>query len=282
MKHLTYLTSELGRDISDRTVVHEMLQDYEVWRFLKSRGYRFMHFGSSWEPARYNRYADVNFTVYPAEFPMMLYRTTVLDPIGVELNILDHREMQRRAILRKFDELAEVPDIEGPKFVFAHILLPHAPYLFGPQGEMLTEEQVEARTERENYLNQLAFANGKVQRLIDEILSRSDRPPIIILQADEGPFIPFLEEFGGAGTDWRQLSDEAIRTHMRILNAYYLPNTDSENILYPSVTPVNSFRIIFDHYFGTDYGLLEDESYMFEDTLHPYTFINVTDRVKYH
>lgn len=282
MKHLTYLTDELGRDTSDQTVVYEMLQDYEVWRFLKSRGYTFMHFGSSWEPTRYNRYADANFIVYPAEFTMMLYRSTVLDPIGVELNILDDREMQRRATLRKLDELAEVPEVEEPTFAFAHLLLPHAPYVFGRHGEILTEEQVEARTEAENYLNQLIFANGQIKRLVDQILSRSNRPPIIILQADEGPFIPFLKEFGGTGTDWRHLSDEAVRTHMRIFNAYYLPNTDAEEFLYPSITPVNSFRIIFDHYFGTDYGSLPDESYIVEDTLHPYRFINVTDRVKYH
>jgi hypothetical protein len=116
---------------------------------------------------------------------------------------------------------------------------------------------------------------------VDKILAKSDRPPVIVLQSDEGPFIPFLHEFGRAGTDWRELSDPALQTHIRILNAYYLPNADPEQILYPSVTPVNSFRIIFDHYFGTDYGLVEDESYIFEDTLHPYTFINVTDRVSY-
>lgn len=281
MKHLTYLTDELGRETSARTPVYGMLQDYEVWRFLKARGYRFMHFGSSWEPTRYNRYADVNFSVYPAEFSMMLYQTTVLVPIGVELGVLDEREMERQARLRKFDKLADVPDVEGPTFVFAHVLLPHAPYLFGPEGEEVSEEQEESRTEAENYLNQLAFTNAKVRQLVDEILSTSERPPIIILQADEGPFIPFLDEFGGDGTDWTQLSDDAVRTHMRILNAYYLPDTDPGEILYPSVTPVNTFRILFDHYFGTDYGLLPDESYIVEDTLHPYRFINVTDRVAF-
>ena len=281
MTHLTYLTDELGRETSARRPVYGMLQDYQVWRFLKARGYRFMHFGSSWEPTRYNRYADVNFSVYPAEFSMMLYQTTVLEPIGVGLGVFDQREMERRATLRKLDKIADVARAERPTFVFAHVLLPHAPYLFGPEGERVTEEQEEARTEAENYLNQLAFTNGKVRGLVDEILSRPERPPIIILQADEGPFIPFLDEFGGDGTDWRQLSDGAVRTHMRILNAYYLPDADPEEILYPSVTPVNTFRILFDHYFGTDYGLLTDESYIVEDTMHPYAFINVTDRVTY-
>jgi hypothetical protein len=283
MRHLTYLTEELGRDTSDQTVVYQMLQDYEVWRFLKSRGYMFMHFGSWWEPTRYNRYADVNFTSQPAEFLKMLYRTTMLDPIGVKVGVPGRRQTKQRDSLRKFDKLAGVPDVEGPKFVFAHLLLPHEPYLFGPQGEMLTEEQVGARTEAENYLNQLAFVNAKIRWLIDQILSESARPPIIVLQADEGPFAS-LEEFEGSygdTIDWEQLSDEALTSHMRIFSAYYLPDADYEDILYPSVTPVNSFRIIFDRYFGTNYALLEDKSYIFEDLRHPYSFIDVTDKVKY-
>ncbi|MFW6082537.1 MAG: hypothetical protein ACOC8C_00640 [Chloroflexota bacterium] len=281
MTHLTHLTDELGEETSSRKPVYGMLEDYEVWQFLKARGYTFMHFGSSWEPTRYNKYADVNFSVYPAEFTMMLYRTTPLYPMGVELGFFDERAVQRRAILRKFDELATVPDREGPTFVFAHILLPHAPYLFGPEGVEVTSEQEEARTEAENYLNQLIFTNEVVMELVDEILSASESPPIIILQADEGPFIPFLDEFGGDGTDWRPLSDAAVRTHMRILNAYHLPDADPAEMLYPSITPVNTFRILFDHYFGADYGLLPDESYMVEDTLHPYKFMDVTDRVAY-
>lgn len=238
-----------------------------------------MHFGSWWEPTRRNRYADVNFTMYPQEFSWMLYRTTILDPLGVKLDILDPYKMQQRLVLRKFDELTEVPEVDGPKFVFAHILLPHQPFLFGPQGEMLTQEQVEARTETENYSNQLLFVNRQVKRLIDEILSKSDRPPVIVLQSDEGP-VAGLKEFKER-VPLGQMTEETLKAHMRIFSAYCLPGVNYQDTLYPSVTPVNSFRIIFDHYFGTDYGLLEDSSYVFEDLRHPYSFIDVTDVVKY-
>ncbi|MFO7916891.1 MAG: sulfatase-like hydrolase/transferase [Anaerolineae bacterium] len=283
MRHLTYLAHELGREASDQTHVYEMLQDHGVWRFLRAQGYSFVHVGSGWEPTRYNRYADENVAMYPAEFPMMLYRTTVLFPLGARLGIFDPREMRRRAILRKFDALAEIPEKEGPKFVFAHFLLPHDPYVFGPRGEILTQQQVEARTEMENYARQLTFTNQKLSWLIDQILEESERPPIIILQSDEGP-CQSLEEFGGScgdAIDWRQLSDGALRAHMRILNAYHLPGVDADEILYPSITPVNTFRVILDHYFGTDHGLVEDKSYIFENPSRPYTFIEITDRVQY-
>ena len=51
------------------------------------------------------------------------------------------------------------------------------------------------------------------------------------------------------------------RETLPILNAYFLPN-GGEKYLYPDITPVNSFRLILDLYFGTDLGLLEDRSYL--------------------
>ena len=65
---------------------------------------------------------------------------------------------------------------------------------------------------------------------------------------------------------------------MNILNAYYLSAYD-KNELYESVTPVNSFRMIFNHLFDTGYDLLEDRSY-FSDYELPYKFIDVTNALK--
>jgi hypothetical protein len=45
-----------------------------------------------------------------------------------------------------------------------------------------------------------------------------------------------------------------------ILNAYYIPNV-AEDDYYDRITPVNSFRVVFNAHFGTDYEILEDQSY---------------------
>ena len=90
------------------------------------------------------------------------------------------------------------------------------------------------------------------------------------------------EEFnGGVGDnlDWTKLSDKALQTHMGILNAYFLPEVKKDKL--PSfITPVNTFRLIFNRYFGTTLPFLEDKSYIIRDTDHPYVFIDVTDRLK--
>jgi hypothetical protein len=43
---------------------------------------------------------------------------------------------------------------------------------------------------------------------------------------------------------------------------------------------VNSFRLVFNKYFGTTYSMLPDRSYVFRNELEPYNFIDVTDRLK--
>ena len=34
-------------------------------------------------------------------------------------------------------QLHNVPYIPGPKFVFAHLIIPHSPFVFGPDGEYI-------------------------------------------------------------------------------------------------------------------------------------------------
>jgi hypothetical protein len=99
-------------------------------------------------------------------------------------------------------------------------------------------------------------------------------PPIIIVQSDEGPYPDFLDGF-----EWTETSgsDVDLRTKTGILSAYYLPGTE-EGILYPSITPVNSFRLVFNLYFGTDLDLLPDRCYYW--SARQYGFIDVTDRLQ--
>jgi len=95
--------------------------------------------------------------------------------------------------------------------------------------------------------------------------------PTIILQSDHGPRNSYI--------DGRYPTDDMFKEGMRILNAYYMPSNGSD-FLYDSITPVNTFRVIFNTYFGTDYELLEDKSYNSFD-FSPYKFTDITDMVDY-
>ena len=106
---------------------------------------------------------------------------------------------------------------------------------------------------------------------IDKILLESDSPPIIVLQGDHGTNT-LLKKYSD---NWDNQNDESITERMSIFNAYYLPVQNTE-LIYDSITPVNSFRLILNAYFNADYELLDDKNY-FSDYTHPYNFTDVTE-----
>jgi hypothetical protein len=146
----------------------------------------------------------------------------------------EHFDITRYAL----DSLDELAFVDGPKFVFAHLLIPHGPFVFDAEGVFVTEP----RSLVESYNAQVTYLNLRLLESLTTIINESERPVVIILQGDHG----------GPGT---QLTYD----RMKILNAYYLP--EGEQQLYSSITPVNSFRIVFDIYFGTEFGRIEDLSY---------------------
>ena len=285
MEHLDYLAKQLGPNFKDQTFLYEKIQNFKALQFLKLYGYRFINISSGWLPTRINTNADLNI-IYRSrrfdEFSQMLLKTTLVYPFTQKFfkSSSPQGAGKRERMLYKIDELVKIAETPGPKFVFSHFLLPHPPYVFGPNGEEVTADDLDRRSEKENYLRQLEYTSKQIMKLVENILAKSKSPPVIILQSDEGPFID--EEFnGGVGDnmDWTKLSDKALQTHMGILNAYFLPQVKKDEL--PSlITPVNTFRLIFNRYFGTTLPFLEDKSYIIRDTDHPYVFIDVTDRLK--
>ena len=133
-------------------------------------------------------------------------------------------------------------------FVFAHLVVPHLPYTFGPNGEVPAFQGKDATYEEIGaaYVDQVRFVNKEILDVIDMLIQSSEIPPVIIVQGDHGP-LPDLTE------------DPSQR--LPILNAYYLPGVEMDKILYPSISPVNSFRVVLNSYFMQDLPLLEDLSY---------------------
>jgi hypothetical protein len=166
----------------------------------------------------------------------------------------------RERVLSTLDKLSQLPtSIDSPKFVFAHIVAPHIPFVFGPQGEMVIwPEKMDSATYETAYQSELTYLNQRIITFVQDIINNSATPPVIILQADHG----------------RALSSHQVR--MQILNAYYLPGAQPE-LLYPDITPVNTFRIIFNQYFGGQYELLVDKSY-FSIYEQPYQFEEIPNQ----
>ena len=85
----------------------------------------------------------------------------------------------------------------------------------------------------------MLYLNSRLIEIIQAILSKSSVPPVIILQSDHayGQGAPKVKNF----------------------QAYYFPD-NGKAMVYPSMTSVNAFRIVFDAYFGEHLPLLPDQS----------------------
>ena len=97
------------------------------------------------------------------------------------------------------------------------------------------------------------------------------------MQGDEGPYPEGLE--GSGEYKFRSLTPPQLRVRSAILNAYYLPGPGREQ-LYPSISPVNSFRLLFNAYFGTKLPMLPDRIFSHDSELRPYSLADVTSRVR--
>jgi hypothetical protein len=268
--------------------VYHMLENHLAGEFLKRQGYKFIQFGSWWNPTRASRTADenVNWHTMP-QLQRSYLAQTLPGALASSLHLVafDERANQCDRIRRQFSRLAELPEDPAPTFVFAHILVPHPPFVFDANGKCLSLEEATARSRQKNYTDQVIFINGMILDLVRKIQATSKTEPIIVIQADEGPWPQAYagdERFFGqdiSSVDWTKVPRAELREKMRILNALYLPGQEPAP-LHRSMTPVNTFRIIFNRYFGTDLPLLPDRNYVFVDDEHLFTFKEVTQEVQ--
>jgi sulfatase-like protein len=274
MTYLDFLTREIGTDSDDEGPARRLIKRHTVARFLKSKGYRYIQIGSWWGVTSESPLADLNIKLGGlSEFSSALVETTPLFPVGPAISEqLDFRHREYNRALLQFEKVAEVRKVPGPTFVFAHILVPHGPYVFDQNGAYVEREDEQDRSFRRNYLAQLAFVNKKIDQLVQTLLAGTEsEDPIIIFQSDEGP--------GEAPGDWAKASPTAWRKKFPILNAYYLPGINDSG-LYPSISPVNTFREVFNLYFDAGLPILPDRSFIYQDLRHLYKFIDVTSRVR--
>ncbi len=170
---------------------------------------------------------------------------------------------QRKRIRFTFEQLGNLSTNESPKMVFAHVVAPHPPFVFDSTGKPIYPNYKYYIGDGDNYPDtkedyllkypqQLSYINKLVKNAILEILAKSKTDPIIIIQGDHGP---------GLFLDLTSLEGTCIFERASILNAYHLPGIGSDEILYSTITPVNTFRVVLDNYFSTNLGLLDDKTY---------------------
>jgi|GEM_PF-4450924 len=220
-------------------------------RYLKSQGYLIEVISSPWYGTNRFAFADEisNGGIFSNEFFRALAGATplrILEPLMI-------RDLAQGE-LRNFERLAQSPTLRKPKFVFCHFLIPHDPYLFTADGRIKRYVRADAywtRGEKEwkdmnGYVEQTLFAAKKTADTLKKVLDSypTDQKPVILVQSDHGANV-----FGTGARSLRQA----------ILNAYYFPDQSTAQ-LSPNISPVNSFRVVLNHFFEKKLDLLHNKS----------------------
>ena len=289
-RNMEYLDfDELRRGAScDRDwgpLYRRLKQPFEVEHYLGSAGYQFIYLGTYWGPTATHPSAEISY-VYSglsSEFLDVLTSWTPLSAIQelIPDSPFDWRLNRWNQSRYEWDSLNRASSIGGPKFVHAHFALPHDPFVFHADGSFVTEQEEKDRPREVNYVDQMRYANAQVLKWLDSLLAvPPDEQPIVVIQADEGPF-PIRYARNEGAFDWTTATPEELEEKFGILSAFHLPGkTPQQAGLYDSITPVNQWRAIFHAYFGLDLPLLPDRNWTFTNQLHIYDQIEITDKVR--
>jgi hypothetical protein len=288
MDYLQTLKAE-GTRIEKRGDLVKLVENNKVRNLLAQNGYRLISFRNEYKatiPSAEIYYDD---SQTGTAYPVTAFESILIDHSMAR--VLSHipafgkaliempYDTHRRHILSTFTKLQDVPALDGNYFVYAHIIAPHPPFVFDERGAVVTH--VEPFTlhdanyyirdhSQKNYIagyrRQIQYVNTLVLETIDAILTRSATPPIIIIQGDHGP---------GAYLHWGSLEKTIPAERFGILSAYYFPGQDYA-LLYPTISPVNSFRVLFNQFFGANYAVLPDRHY-YSSWSFPFDFVEVTD-----
>ncbi|MBA3659236.1 MAG: hypothetical protein H0W67_06525 [Gemmatimonadales bacterium] len=288
-EYLEWLPALLGERSNDFAIPRAMIEDSRTQRFLKGLGYRVIFFPTAYGATARNRHADLLIPqggqAHPRlrrEFFSSWLRTTPLRPIfgwGCRLtrcraDPLPFNPESPELILWKFDQIGALARSPGPKFVFAHLLTPHEPYVFTanctpkPLHWPSRMDRVEDRRIRVAYVEQIRCVNSNLLALVDRLQQQPLRP-VIILQGDHGNGrFPF-----GRPQPLDVATPEQVAERADPFGAYYLPDGGNA-LLYDSISPVNVFPIVLRHYYGAQVQRLEDRTY-YSSSRDPYRFTRI-------
>lgn len=232
------------------------LQDNLVMKSLQEKGYQIVSFENEFPWLEWKN-ADI-YIRPPAEnvltnnlhpFELLYIQGTMLRyfaDFDTSTDIVSNKMTKYNLAKFQLEQLGKINNKPSPKFVLIDLEVSHGPFVFNSDGTLNKDSGKKASYNPSNlaefkrgYIQSIEFLNKEMVNIVHNILIGSDTPPVIILQADHG---------------FR--SGDSFN---KIFSAYYLPG--GEQLLYPTISPVNNFRLINSLVFKENTPLLPDRFY---------------------
>jgi|SRR5690554_4613938 len=236
MTELIYSRDELYAK-ENYLALAEYMKENPVVKFFSDAGYEFYNF-TFWninDKKKY--YEDIYFlrrgNIYQARtlygHLYKIYNENTADMAVINTGI--------------FNKLVEIhrEKSDKPKFVYAHITMPHPPYYFDAEGNRRDFLYSNDSKNMHKYLGQLKHTNTLIINTVKKILSTREEP-VIIIQSDHG-----FRSYEGK---------DKMEIELSVLNCFYFPDKDY-SMLNDSLKTINTFRIILNKYFGKNFEMIE-------------------------
>ena len=189
---------------------------------------------------------------YRRPFIPLYMDTTLLRLFHSQLKQLYDRDNERpldliapQRFLVSIDEVESIVAMSEATFTVIHLMKPHLPTSFNEEG---SATEFNWMPNDETFFAEFRFINSKFLQLIDTILDGSRNPPIILFQADHGGIYGDAARGNMSGNPYESYA------------AYYVP--DPYQLSFPvPYTLVNSFPLILNEVFNTNYELQDDRLY---------------------
>jgi hypothetical protein len=281
---LDRLSASVAGPKNDWLPIYRAISDNRATSFFRRNGYRTIFAGTWWSPTRkLNSDELISYRALPELGRVLLDQSVVGGALRwTGLPYGDGRAEQCEREKGKFARLETLAREPGRKHVFAHFLIPHPPFVLTADGRCKSLEQAKASSRRDNYVEQVRYANAGMLRVVDAILA-GPRPAVIVIHSDEGPWPePFVGNEHALGrdpvsVDWRNVDSDRLQEKMGILMAVRSPSGPPATM---PRSPVQIYPAILRDNFGGKASLPANSYEVFESDSELYRFHDVAPKLR--
>ena len=269
MIYLDFLVDELGEDSQNKRIAIELRKQNKVMEIFKENDYKVVSFSGGLNvnmPTADEQLCGAIININSELYESFVYMYVPISYLRTQF----FENYHTNALECLFSTVKNYQNNdERSSFIFAHISLPHSPFIYDANGNRVPDTFTEDRFDeslRDAYLEQLIFTNKITIEMIDSIQQRDDSA-VIIVMSDHG---------GRLGVDWDNPTEMDYYRTFNTISAFYFP--DYEGDIPEKIAVVNTFRVFFNTYLDTDYEILEDKQIWYTPE-RPYDQTDVTEKL---